>query len=99
MRDAHDSISSADLAESNLDEAPLYGPIDEMLAAALDHAQHGRPVVPCWWPTWSADGCVSCACQDPACKSLSKHPLTARGFLDATRDRQQVVAWWRRVAK
>jgi len=37
-----------------------------------------------------------CACADPDCDRAGKHPLTAHGFKDATRDAAQIRDWWNR---
>jgi Bifunctional DNA primase/polymerase, N-terminal/AAA domain/Primase C terminal 1 (PriCT-1) len=35
-----------------------------------------------------------CDCGNPECKSRGKHPLTPKGFKDATLDLDQIRAWW-----
>lgn len=58
--------------------------------AALEYAQRGWFVLPVWWPT----GNNACACGDPRCINVGKHPITTRGQHDATIDPQQIDAWW-----
>jgi hypothetical protein len=59
-------------------------------AAALEYAEHGWFVLPVWWP--QPDG--TCACGNPTCKDIGKHPITTRGQHDATTDLQLVERWW-----
>jgi len=35
-----------------------------------------------------------CSCGNPKCGSAAKHPRTKHGHKDATRDQQQIHAWW-----
>lgn len=35
-----------------------------------------------------------CTCGNPQCRSAGKHPRTARGVHDATRDATQIRKWW-----
>src|ERR1700757_3297039 len=37
-----------------------------------------------------------CTCANPDCDHAGKHPLTAHGFKDATRDAAQIRDWWSR---
>ena len=37
-----------------------------------------------------------CTCANPDCDRAGKHPLTAHGFQDATRDAAQIRDWWNR---
>lgn len=61
--------------------------------AALAYAQRlGWPVFPVYW---IAEG-GTCSCGRPECGSPGKHPLTAQGFKEATRDEAQIIAWWSR---
>jgi hypothetical protein len=62
-----------------------------MVKAARWYAAHGFPV----FPLHSAPGGV-CSCGDPDCQNPGKHPRTARGFKDATRDQDRIAAWWKR---
>jgi hypothetical protein len=96
QRDDPDTFCAAGLEAIDLDEEEsLYGPIDEMLAAALRHARRGRRVFPLWWPVWSAEGSpVQCACGDSRCHAIGKHPITEHGFKDATTERLQIRRWW-----
>lgn len=61
--------------------------------AAKEWAEQGCFVFPTWW----TDCDEMCACPDgPTCDSPGKHPLTAHGFKDATRDVLQLRQWWNR---
>jgi Bifunctional DNA primase/polymerase, N-terminal/AAA domain len=59
------------------------------LDAALALARLGFRIVPIH--TW-IDG--RCTCDDPACGSPAKHPLTPRGLADATADEGTIRRWW-----
>jgi len=60
-----------------------------LLTAALNYANRGWPVFPCYWPI---DG--RCACGAHDCTSEGKHPLTQAGFKDASTDELLIRAWW-----
>jgi Bifunctional DNA primase/polymerase, N-terminal len=60
------------------------------MAAAVWYTRHGIPVFPLHWPTGG-----SCSCGKRDCHSPGKHPLTVRGFKDATTDESQIAEWWR----
>ena len=66
-------------------------PPNSLLAAALDYAQRGLPVLPCHSPTQNG-----CSCQQPDCSSVGKHPRTAHGLKDASTDPELIKEWWRR---
>lgn len=64
----------------------------DMLAAALELTARGWKVV----PAHEAIGGI-CSCREGGhCKSKGKHPRTAHGFRDGSRDPDQIRAWWRR---
>jgi hypothetical protein len=72
------------------------------LDSALAYAEQAIPVVALhhpavsgsrWRQRWSTLGC---SCGRPGCAQPSEHPLTPGGLADATTDRAQVRAWWRR---
>ena len=79
---------------------------ETILDYALQYAAGGWPVFPCHYPT--IDDTCSCGNEiQPErkedriegvkyCTSPGKHPLTAHGFADATRDEKQIRAWWKR---
>lgn len=58
---------------------------------ALRYASWGWHVFPLHY---MLDG--RCSCSKERCKQAAKHPLTPRGFLDASKDPAQIEAWWRR---
>ncbi len=62
-----------------------------MLNAALWYAQHGFPV----FPVHNVRGGL-CSCGDVGCAHPGKHPRTAHGFKDATRDPAQTQKWWKK---
>jgi hypothetical protein len=37
-----------------------------------------------------------CSCSKPECKQQGKHPRTEHGFKDASKDPEQIRAWWKR---
>lgn len=60
------------------------------LEAALAYAAGGWPVFPVYEV---ANG--RCACGKSDCNSPGKHPRTLNGRLDASRDPEQILAWWK----
>lgn len=67
-----------------------------MTEAALAFVEAGFEVFPVHGITRLADAEVACTCPTGvSCKSRGKHPVPARGFLEATTDRDQVRRWWR----
>lgn len=63
--------------------------INPLRDAALDYARRGWPVFHCWGT--EVDG--TCACRDPQCKAIGKHPVS-RGVTGATLDAKTIVDWW-----
>lgn len=71
-----------------------------MLLTALTYAQRfGWHVFPVWWIKENGE----CACPTASktrvagkCDRRGKHPITARGFMDATTDQSQIRTWWGR---
>lgn len=69
-----------------------------MLLTALIYARDfGWHVFPVWWIKENGD----CACPTASktrvggqCDRKGKHPITARGFVDATADLSQIKTWW-----
>lgn len=59
--------------------------------AALEYATRGWSVIPLHSP--SAHGC---SCRRAECESPGKHPRTAHGLKDASRDPATIREWWRR---
>lgn len=64
-------------------------PHNPRLDAAQRYAREGWPVFPCWGV--DADGI--CACRDPACNAVGKHPVSV-GSTGASCDRACIGAWW-----
>ena len=64
------------------------------LKSALQAAGYDYSVLPLHW----AEG-AKCSCGDPECGSVGKHPLTAHGVKDATRDESTIRRWWREYPK
>jgi putative DNA primase/helicase len=62
-----------------------------MAKAAQWYAANGFLV----FPLHNAPG-GKCSCGDLQCQNPGKHPRTAHGFKDATRDQDRIAAWWRR---
>ena len=62
------------------------------LTRALAYAQEGWPVL----PLYEAIADRSCACGDPACSRVGKHPRTKNGYKDASKDPDQINDWWTR---
>lgn len=68
-----------------------------MLTALVYAREFGWHVFPVWWIKENGD----CACPSAsrtrvngACDRKGKHPITARGFVDATTDQAQIRTWW-----
>lgn len=88
--EAHDILRNADL--------PLFQPFSNTFGkreAALWYAQQMRwHIFPVWWV--NDDG--SCACSDPNCPDIGKHPLgklVHHGSNDATNDLNTIDTWWK----
>jgi hypothetical protein len=62
----------------------------DLLAAALEYAQRGWLVIPVHTPT--AQGC---SCERAKCPNPGKHPRTAHGWKEGTRDPAEIRTWWR----
>jgi len=60
-----------------------------MKAAALWYAKNGLSVFPLHWPVNNG-----CSCGKADCGSPGKHPVTPRGFKDASGDPIQIAEWW-----
>ncbi|MFN8179286.1 MAG: bifunctional DNA primase/polymerase [bacterium] len=60
-----------------------------LLAAALEYAARGWPVLPLHTPV---DG--ACTCGKANCGSVGKHPRTEHGAKDATTDEGTIRGWW-----
>lgn len=63
-----------------------------VLEHAIAYAEIGWLVVPLHWPI--INGTAHCSCGKPDCASPAKHPLTAHGLKDATRDVNEIRRWW-----
>lgn len=64
-------------------------PSPDLVAAALECAARGWPVIPLHSPM--AQGCT---CGRADCASPAKHPRTAHGLKDASRDPATIREWW-----
>jgi len=60
------------------------------LDAALAYAKMGFAV----FPVHSKRANGSCTCNNDDCKSVGKHPRTANGLKDATKDPSMIRFWW-----
>ena len=61
-----------------------------LLAWALALAEIGWLVFPLHEPT----GVDRCACMNPECRNVGKHPRVGNGFHSATRDPGVITGWW-----
>lgn len=78
-------------------EAEETGQAPDMGAAALYYAQARKWHV---FPLWRVKDDGTCACGNPKCKDVGKHPIGLKGmalhgFKDATRDEATIRRWWR----
>jgi hypothetical protein len=64
---------------------------NDFARAALEYAERGWPVIPLHSPC--ARGC---SCGRAECESPAKHPRTAHGLKDASRDAETIREWWTR---
>ena len=62
-----------------------------LLTAALEYAERGWLVIPLHSPTTRG-----CSCGKADCPSPAKHPRTAHGLKDASRDPAVIRQWWTR---
>ncbi len=60
-----------------------------MKKTAIEYARRGFAVFPCHTIKNN-----HCTCGNIKCKSPGKHPLTPNGVKDATKDIEQIEAWW-----
>lgn len=69
------------------------GPVSDSpcLLAALDYAAQGRLVMPLHTVTAGI-----CSCGRSDCTSPGKHPRTAHGLKDASRDPAAIRGWWKK---
>lgn len=68
---------------------------DDPALAAAGYASSGFAV----FPVHGIDETGSCSCDKDCGRDAGKHPRTAQGLLDATRDLHSVRSWWRRWAR
>jgi hypothetical protein len=67
-------------------------PLHPMLAAALEYVERQWAIFPCHWITRVG----ACSCKKGAkCDRAGKHPRTQHGYLDASKDPEQIRRWWR----
>lgn len=64
---------------------------NDLAQAALDYAAKGWPVIPLHSPR-----ACGCSCGRADCAKPGKHPRTAHGYKDASRDPGTIREWWRR---
>jgi hypothetical protein len=64
--------------------------------SAIEYAQRSILVFPLHYVR---DGVIRCSCGDPECTNSGKHPRTANGLLDGTRDVTQLCEWWDALPK
>jgi hypothetical protein len=60
--------------------------------AARAYGRCGLPIFPVY--EVAVDG--RCACNDPDCKNVGKHPRTPDGLKDATADLDRISNWWQK---
>lgn len=75
------------------------GQSQPMIEFALAYAAIGWAVFPVQWVEQSVDQQTGeienrCSCRSSECERVGKHPLTHRGFQDATTSPEQIRAWW-----
>ena len=63
---------------------------NKILDAALRYIARDWAVL----PLHSINGLGQCTCENPVCGSAGKHPRTAHGVRDATKDPTVVKQWW-----
>jgi len=89
----------------NLDPSSVYQPkpTDKpqtfwagVLKAAQHYAHCGLSVFPCQ-AIGLRDGQRVCTCGRSDCAHPGKHPATANGYHDATRDPEMINQWWRQT--
>ena len=69
------------------------------LDAALGYSATSCPVLPLWWPVPAPGEATTCACGDPKCERVAKHPLgllAPHGLHDASTDPRVVGRWFGR---
>lgn len=71
-----------------------------MLEYALAYAAIGWAVFPVHWVEQSVDKATGeitnrCSCKSASCDRSGKHPLTGRGFQDATTEPESIRGWWK----
>jgi len=67
---------------------------NQMLALALKYAGHDLPVFPLYGV--NEKGVCDCGKVDCTGNSRGKHPITQNGYKDATTDKFQIKAWWKK---
>lgn len=69
----------------------MVGTDTKLLDTALRYSsEYGYAVFPCH----TIDAAGGCTCGNAKCKSPGKHPRTAHGFKDASKDAAQITSWW-----
>ena len=86
------------MPRSNL-ALPRFTDKSVAIAAALEYAQRGWWVLPCYginrgWGKQSPSACI-CPLGSACGKNAGKHPSNSHGFHDATCDREIISTWYR----
>ena len=81
-------MSAAQPTTADTKGQALTGPERRLKIARL-YAQRGWAVFPVHIASQG-----QCSCHNPACPHPGKHPRTAHGFYDATKDMEQLRVWW-----
>jgi hypothetical protein len=66
-------------------------PSPDLPTAALEYAERGWTVIPL-----HSSAAHGCSCRRAECESPAKHPRTAHGLKDASRDAETIREWWTR---
>jgi hypothetical protein len=72
---------------------PFSGTV-KLKDAALIYAGEGFSIIPLHW---IVNG--ECSCYRKDCSSPGKHPITAHGLKDASKDKKKITAWWKQYPK
>jgi hypothetical protein len=87
---AHLSAPGEPESVNQTNELCEYVGLSENGRAALRYTENGWHVLPVYEVL---DG-GGCACGDPTCKSVGKHPRVSSWRVNASTDRREVLTWW-----